>query len=158
MGAGPPRMVSQTGIGRLVVVGPGGHRSEHDLTTDPTSVGRARQSLIRLSASSVSRNHAEIVLRKGQVAVVDLGSTRGTQVNGERLAVHQPFPIRDGDRLQIGPYTLTYLASPAASSSLTRTMMGNGQAVGEPAGQPRALDLSARRSLTIGREPGTTCP
>jgi pSer/pThr/pTyr-binding forkhead associated (FHA) protein len=56
----------------------------------------------------VSRHHAE--LRRdtdGSYLLVDLGSTNGTMVNGERTATAH---LRDGDRVGVGAATLTYRA------------------------------------------------
>ena len=49
----------------------------------------------------VSRRHA-ILRRFGpDVAIVDLGSTNGTWLNGIRIQPHQPVILRNGDRLLV---------------------------------------------------------
>lgn len=54
----------------------------------------------------VSRRHAEIQWVDGQLQVVDLGSTNGTCVNGERLLAQgsappsAPAPLQTGDRVK----------------------------------------------------------
>ncbi|NDJ53632.1 MAG: FHA domain-containing protein [Chloroflexi bacterium] len=50
----------------------------------------------------VSRMHA--VLRRGDdvVSIVDLDSSNGTYLNGQRLAAHQPRLLRDGDEIRVG--------------------------------------------------------
>ncbi len=49
----------------------------------------------------VSRKHAMLRRFGMDVAVVDLGSTNGTWLNGIRLAAHQPVILRNGDRLAL---------------------------------------------------------
>jgi hypothetical protein len=49
------------------------------------TVGTSAQSTLRLAAVDVSRSHALITSQKGKIAVLDLGSTNGTFVNGRRV-------------------------------------------------------------------------
>jgi hypothetical protein len=58
---------------------------------------------------SVSRRHAKLVRRSGQLYLVeDLGTTNGTFVNGERIAPGEPIEVRDGDLLRFGLVELRY--------------------------------------------------
>ncbi len=50
----------------------------------------------------VSRRHARITRKNGQVIVEDLGSINGTFVNGKRLAPYLGEVLNDGDQLQLG--------------------------------------------------------
>jgi pSer/pThr/pTyr-binding forkhead associated (FHA) protein len=61
---------------------------------DMTPFGAAEQ--------GVSRRHA--VIRRGEntLTLVDLGSTNGTHLNGQRLTPNQPRVLRDGDEIRIG--------------------------------------------------------
>ena len=66
-----------------------------------TTIGRTSRVDIVLSDDGVSRNHARLsVSEDGLVNVVDLGSTNGTFVNGNRVEV---AALRPGDRIGIGP-------------------------------------------------------
>jgi adenylate cyclase len=70
----------------------------------------------------VSRRHATIHAQGEQEFwLVDLGSRNGTYLNGRRIS--QPTRVRDGDRLQIGPFLLTFHQPTAVG--LTRTTIGN---------------------------------
>lgn len=55
----------------------------------------------------VSRRHARIVRRKNQVFLEDLSSLNGTFLNATRLAPELPYPIKDGDQVQLGKLILT---------------------------------------------------
>ncbi len=68
-------------------------------------LGRARDSDIILDDPLVSRHHARIVLRYGQFAVEDLGSTHGTFLNGQPV---RECVLRPGDRLTLGQTDLFY--------------------------------------------------
>jgi hypothetical protein len=49
----------------------------------------------------VSRLHATINL-SDQPTIMDLGSSNGTWLNGERIEAHKPLPIKQGDILTLG--------------------------------------------------------
>ena len=50
----------------------------------------------------VSRHQARIVQQDGSFAVIDMGSTNGTYVNGRAASYNQPVPLQDGDTLSFG--------------------------------------------------------
>jgi pSer/pThr/pTyr-binding forkhead associated (FHA) protein len=53
--------------------------------------------------SGVSRRHALLVRKPGhQLYLVDLGSSNGTFINGERLVPEQPYLLHDGDEIKFG--------------------------------------------------------
>ncbi len=55
----------------------------------------------------VSRRHARITRRAGQVFVEDLNSLNGTFLNASRLVPELPYPVKDGDQIQLGKLILT---------------------------------------------------
>ena len=61
---------------------------------DLTPFGAAEQ--------GVSRRHA--IIRRGEntLMLIDLGSTNGTHLNGQRLTPNQPRVLRDGDEVRMG--------------------------------------------------------
>lgn len=50
----------------------------------------------------VSRRHAAIRRGEDTLTLVDLGSTNGTHLNGQRLNPNQPRVLRDGDEIRMG--------------------------------------------------------
>lgn len=50
----------------------------------------------------VSRRHAKIIQRKGDFFIEDLGSANGTFLNDQRLTPYLPYPLKTGDKIQIG--------------------------------------------------------
>lgn len=59
----------------------------------------------------VSRRHARIFKRDGNIVVEDLGSINGTFVNGKRLAPYLPELLNDGDQLLLGNLAIDIMMS-----------------------------------------------
>ena len=51
------------------------------------------------------------MLQNGQVFLEDLDSVNGTALNRQRLAPHQPSPVKDGDEIRLGKLVLLYSAA-----------------------------------------------
>jgi hypothetical protein len=68
-------------------------------------LGRGHDCAIQLSDPNVSRRHAEIRREGDGYILFDLGSTNGTEVNGERI--HR-VPLADGDRILVGQTELVF--------------------------------------------------
>lgn len=67
-------------------------------------IGRAMESGVRIVDDGVSRRHARVTRSPdGTISVIDLGSTNGTYVNGDRV---QQRGLTDGDKIQIGTTTI----------------------------------------------------
>lgn len=85
---------------------------EFPLRSDVVRIGRAdaeqnyRPDLDLGSDDAVSRRHAEIRRRGQQFFLVDLGSTNGTQLNGEPLLPNVEVPLSDGSEIRLGAITL----------------------------------------------------
>jgi predicted ATPase/DNA-binding SARP family transcriptional activator len=54
----------------------------------------------------VSRRHALIARQDNSLHIVDLGSSNGTYLDGQKLTPRQPRAIRDGDEVRIGKLRL----------------------------------------------------
>ena len=76
-----------------------------ELNPELTTVGRNPKADIFLNDQTVSRDHAELIQSSEVVIVRDRGSLNGTYVNG---TVVDEAELRDGDRLQIGTFQLTF--------------------------------------------------
>lgn len=55
----------------------------------------------------VSRKHALLQISGGALTVMDLGSSNGTYLNGNRLAARQPEVVLGGDMLRVGQVLMT---------------------------------------------------
>ncbi len=79
---------------------------EHFLVNDAIRIGRAVENDIVITSRRVSREHARVQREGRRAVLVDLGSTNGTYLNGERVLA--PVELRDGDSVSIGDVVLTY--------------------------------------------------
>ncbi len=69
------------------------------------TIGRAPENEVVLAGANVSKNHARISVRGPELAIVDLGSTNGTFLNGRRIA--EPQVVGPSDRIDIGDFSMT---------------------------------------------------
>ena len=72
-------------------------------------VGRSRDNDIFIVDPSVSRSHAVLDVRNGELVVRDNGSTNGTFVNGERVQLRT---LKDGDIVAFGKTQMRVVAAP----------------------------------------------
>jgi transcriptional regulator of acetoin/glycerol metabolism len=104
-----------SGAWTLVVVGSGDLRT-HPLSPGvPCVIGRDPEANVQLDHHRVSRKHARVVVAATQetCTIEDLGSRNGT-VLAAPLAPNQPHPLRAGDSIAIGPFTLVAIREHAA--------------------------------------------
>ena len=66
-------------------------------------------SLDTADSPSVSRRHAQLLLRKGRYLVHDLKSTNGTRVNGKELGPDSRVELHHGDTVQFGDVKLIFI-------------------------------------------------
>jgi len=50
----------------------------------------------------VSRQHAALEVNEDTLMILDVGSSNGTYLNGQRLLPNQPRVLRDGDEVRLG--------------------------------------------------------
>jgi hypothetical protein len=75
------------------------------LSRPTTRIGRGSEADLRIDDPGISRRHAELRRSGGDVTVVDLGSTNGVVVDGERV---EQARLRDGSRVVMGSTTLVF--------------------------------------------------
>lgn len=101
-----PRLVLQSTGGEVTgVIRQQGAQRVVELARPVTLLGRGAEADVQVADTAVSRRHAELHLTGDSVELVDLGSTNGTQVNGQRV---DRTVLRDGDRLQVGTSTFVF--------------------------------------------------
>jgi pSer/pThr/pTyr-binding forkhead associated (FHA) protein len=91
---------------------PGGHLTllyngeRHPVTKDRFVIGRGKQSSdLTLKDPNVSRQHAMIEFQNGVYFMVDMGSTNGVAINGQRIARKQ---IAEGDVFRICDHDIQF--------------------------------------------------
>ena len=89
------------GVPTFVVIEPKQRRGQTFTLSSALTVGRVDDNDVIITDDSfVSSHHARIEIRPDSVWVVDLKSTNGTFVNGQRVA--DARSVRKGDRIQVG--------------------------------------------------------
>ncbi len=72
------------------------------------SIGREPSNLLPLAGTQVSKLHARIERRGSDYCIVDLNSTNGAFVNGEKLTPGKDRALHQGDRVSISDYELQF--------------------------------------------------
>ncbi len=78
------------------------------------TIGRAPRADFVVDAALVSRLHCRLSAGAGEIEAVDLASTNGTYVNGERVA---RGTLKHGDRLRVGEVELVVTDTDTASGA-----------------------------------------
>lgn len=120
-------------------------------------IGRDPECQLRPASDEVSRRHAELAIIAGVPTLFDLGSEKGTRVNGQPLS--GPVSLHNGDRIEIGPLCFTALLDEPEVKPTKRTRddvivewLTEGD--DEPAAVPRAPRRSPDAS-SVSERPGT---
>jgi hypothetical protein len=97
---GHPRLLVTT-----AVEGGDATQRTYEINTPVTLLGRGTDCDLRLVDPGVSRHHAEIRVEGPEIALVDLGSTNGSFVNGQPI---RRVTLVDGSRVTMGRTTLVF--------------------------------------------------
>ena len=103
--AGRNKPAASKGVPTFVVIEPKQHRGATYTLSSVLAIGRLEDNDIVIDDDSfISSHHARIEIRPEGSWVVDLGSTNGCFVNGQRVADERS--VRKGDRIQVGSTVL----------------------------------------------------
>lgn len=91
--------------GRYLLVEEGSDVRAIALTRQITHLGRGFAATVQLEDPGVSRRHAIVVQRRGNVRILDDRSANGTWVNGRRVFEAE---LQDGDVITLGRALLVY--------------------------------------------------
>ncbi|MFN8452108.1 MAG: FHA domain-containing protein [Anaerolineae bacterium] len=94
--------------GRLDVFWPDGLFKTYLLSDSNISMGRSSGNTIPLETDTLSRYHATLVYKDGEVQITDLDSANGTFVDGVRLKANEPRTLYGGEEFLIGELRMVY--------------------------------------------------
>jgi hypothetical protein len=98
--AGPPKELEREVV-TLIIDG-----KTVPVTTARVVIGRSRECDVRLEDANASRRHCEVTQEGATTWTLrDLGSTNGTELNGERV---DRSPLADGDHITVGSTTIVF--------------------------------------------------
>lgn len=88
----------------FVIQGPDKGRT-YQTPNEPSIIGRVSDQ-IQLTDNSASRRHAEVRPSNGSWVLVDLNSSNGTFLNGQRIVT--PINLKQGDQIKVGSTLLVF--------------------------------------------------
>ena len=74
------------------------------LLNNGMTIGRSEGNSIMIADQTVSGSHAKIVFENGTFQIIDLNSTNGTLVNGEKVS---KVIVKQNDKIQFGKVIAT---------------------------------------------------
>jgi hypothetical protein len=101
-------------------------------------MGRESDSELVLAEDLVSRRHAELVMKNGEVTLRDLGSTNGTFVNGQRI---KKVKLTVGDRVLVGSSLMKLVPAPPGAQSTPPVVVSRTRAQAAMAGKLEEVPL-----------------
>lgn len=116
--------------------------------TGTLTVGRVAGVDLQIDDDSVSRRHAEVVVKGKEVSVRDLGSANGTTVNGAPIT--EDTPLSSGDIIQFGVVEVMFeTGGPGAGARapIARPTRGGDGPSGRPSRVPREQPSDSFDSL-----------
>lgn len=88
------------------------------------SVGRTKENALSIDETSISKNHATLMLnREGNLLVSDTGSSNGTFINGERIPYGRALAINEGDKINFGNVEVYVRRAPEAAPFVSQSNM-----------------------------------
>lgn len=129
----------------------------YELDQGRIAIGRGPGADVRLPHASVSDPHAILEQQGSHYTLRDEGSTNGTRVNGVSLVALRPRALVEGDRIEIGEFSLSFSTgpllgqpvSPERTASLARRMLR------EMLGQEHAASSPPFLRIAEGPDAGT---
>jgi len=92
------------------------------LLKSETIIGRSSRADVRLDTKAISTQHAKVVSKNGEHTLIDLGSTNGTFLNGQRLSPDDPTVLSVGDSIQVAETVLAYLVNQGRAAEQTQEL------------------------------------
>jgi|GEM_PF-3651029 len=125
----------------IIVISPDGTQRREAFDNASITIGRVAEGTdLVLAGNAVSARHAVLGLRDGGCVLVDMGSTNGTWVNGQRVT--GPVQVGDDDVIQIGEFTLRLQGAANAAAHAMARGVASTTAFAPPPASGRSLGIS----------------
>lgn len=111
----------------------------HQLLSETVVIGRHSQSDIQSNDVFMSRRHCALYFSEGHWAIVDLGSTTGTEVNGCKIA--KPIRLAHNDEIAIGTTKYRFVVPQANSDTQSAAPVAFAEVFSLQSARQKQLDL-----------------
>ena len=132
--------------GTLRVTTPDGQVREYPIDTPSAFVGRAEGNRVVIDHVTVSRRHARLTIDSGRLMVEDLGSATGTFVGSQRIPLHSPSLVEEGQTIRFGDVEARFfggaVAAPAPEIPLAGAVPATGPAPVWSSGPPQVSPVA----------------
>ncbi len=105
---------------RLVVYKDGRIDLSFPVADSGARIGREGDNHVQLMSAEVSKHHAVVLRAAAGWTIRDTNSRNGILLNGEKVA---ESPLKDGDRIRIGPYELVFETGVAPDRSTSHMVL-----------------------------------
>lgn len=114
------------------------------LSKERTTIGRRTYNDIVIDAPGISAEHAVIVTNPHESHFEDLGSTNGSQLNGQPIKNHL---LHDRDLIVLATYTIQYCSEEAVSSAIRPSISAD--IAEEGLGDMEQITVPSQRDMTV---------
>jgi two-component system, cell cycle response regulator len=90
-------------------------------------IGRAVGAHIQVEDRSLSKSHAKLILKNGELSILDLESTNKTVVNNKLLTPLQPHRLKNNDQIKAGNIIFKFLERGNIETVSVAQIVGRGQ-------------------------------
>ncbi|MEO8214969.1 MAG: FHA domain-containing protein, partial [Myxococcales bacterium] len=150
---------------KLIIEDDEGRTTVVPLVRDELTIGRKEGNTIRLTERNVSRRHARLFKKNGDVCVEDFGSFTGVKVNGVRISA--ATVLHDSDQVLIGGYKMAVRSEttaieteqmPATVPGLPAAMLGSSGSSAAAPGDLAGAVAQARADIPARLDAAPTIP
>lgn len=106
----------------VVLLGPTAYQGKQFILQDGVVIGRAHEAAIYIDDRSLSRSHARVDIKGGDVTVMDMGSTNKTIVNGVVLAPMAACALKNNDQVKTGNIIFKFLERGSIEAITNQTL------------------------------------
>jgi predicted component of type VI protein secretion system len=125
-------------MAKLLVNIPGSGDTLFELNEGSNKVGRLAENEIQIDDDSISGQHAEVIVSGSTITIKDLGSTNGTNINGQEVAEGSEQSVDSNSAIIFGSVTATIKGddAPAGSQKMPEREEADGMPAAENSSRP----------------------
>jgi pSer/pThr/pTyr-binding forkhead associated (FHA) protein len=130
-------------------------RKPVDLNRSRVTIGRDKCNSMVLKDEGISGFHAEIHMDEGKIFIMDLNSTNGTKVNGQKIATRLPAKVWDVielDKVKLEIVDPTKRRPTVERESVPKSAIKNAWALQGISGTMAGRNFPISKAMTVGRK------